>query len=99
MPLAFCEGHSLTPRSRVRRRSTIDAKLQPAGAPAGAQRTPIMILRPLARNLASSWLFRRARSLWQRNQHDVLMPLSRLDKLLVGTYLILRDLGEGRFPP
>lgn len=58
-----------------------------------------MKLQPLARILANSPVFHRAQSLWQLNQQDWNLPLSKLDKLLVGVHLILQDYAQGQFPP
>ena len=58
-----------------------------------------MKLQVAARTLALSPLFNRAQNLWERNRQNVNMPLSKFDKLLVGTYLILRDFSQGQFPP
>ena len=49
--------------------------------------------------LADSCWFRRGRAVWERNQHDLEMPLTRLEKLAVGAYLILHDFSAGLFPP
>jgi 2-polyprenyl-3-methyl-5-hydroxy-6-metoxy-1,4-benzoquinol methylase len=57
------------------------------------------ILQQLARALAFSPLFASARTVWERNQRDWKLPLSKFQKLCVGTHLILRDYAEGAFPP
>lgn len=44
-------------------------------------------------------LFCRARILHDRNLEDWNLPLTKWQKLLVGSYMILRDYGEGIFPP
>lgn len=53
----------------------------------------------LARGLADSPVFNKARTLWELNQHDMNLHLSKFDKLLVGLHLILRDYSQGDFPP
>jgi protein-L-isoaspartate O-methyltransferase len=49
--------------------------------------------------LSRSPLLRRGRELWEKNQKDWNLPLSRWDKLRTGMYLILKDYSEGEFPP
>lgn len=39
------------------------------------------------------------RTRWLQNQHDYSMPLSKLEKVWTGSYLILRDYADGLFPP
>ncbi|MHA3771949.1 class I SAM-dependent methyltransferase [Verrucomicrobiota bacterium sgz303538] len=58
-----------------------------------------MNLRQLARTLTNSRLFQRGRVLWEANQRNWNLPLSKSDKLLTGMYAILGDYAEGRFPP
>jgi cyclopropane fatty-acyl-phospholipid synthase-like methyltransferase len=53
----------------------------------------------ICRRLAASSLFSGARHLWADNQHDRDMAMSKLQKLWVGVYLILRDYSRGEFPP
>jgi 2-polyprenyl-3-methyl-5-hydroxy-6-metoxy-1,4-benzoquinol methylase len=53
----------------------------------------------LARRLANSPAFTRGRRLWDANQKAWDLPLTKLDKLQVGLYLILQDYATGRFPP
>jgi len=55
--------------------------------------------RRLAGRVAESGLFRRARSLWDANQRDWNLPLSKWQKLTTGVFIILRDYATGRFPP
>jgi len=57
------------------------------------------LLRRLAGAGASSFLLRRGRTLWEENARDWNYPLSKADKLLCGTYIILSDYAAGRFPP
>ena len=49
--------------------------------------------------LAASALFDHARALWERNQKDYLLPLSKLQKLYVGSLVIMDDYSKGLFPP
>ncbi len=58
-----------------------------------------MITRTLAGKLARSPFYSRGRRLFEKSRHDWNLPLSKLDKLLAGTYLILEDYSQGRFPP
>jgi 2-polyprenyl-3-methyl-5-hydroxy-6-metoxy-1,4-benzoquinol methylase len=56
-------------------------------------------MKSIAGWLANSALFRRGRRLYEANEQDYFLPLSKRDKLLAGSYLILRDYAAGRFPP
>lgn len=58
-----------------------------------------MKLRSLARILADSPLLAKGRALWESNQKSWNMQLSRTEKLLAGTHLILSDYADNRFPP
>jgi SAM-dependent methyltransferase len=58
-----------------------------------------MMTRTLARKLARSTFFSRGRRLFEQNCHEWNLPLSKFDKLLAGTYLILEDYSQGLFPP
>jgi 2-polyprenyl-3-methyl-5-hydroxy-6-metoxy-1,4-benzoquinol methylase len=58
-----------------------------------------MMTRTLARKFARSTFFSRGRRLFEQNRHKWNLPLSKFDKLLVGTYLILEDYSQGLFPP
>lgn len=55
--------------------------------------------RKLAGLLAASPLFASARCLWHENRQNWNLPLSRLQKLSVGSYLVLQDYHDGLFPP
>jgi len=55
--------------------------------------------RKVARAVADSPLFFSSRILYEKNLRDWNLPLSKIQKLRVGTYLILRDYGDGLFPP
>jgi len=55
--------------------------------------------RNLAGKLAASRLCARGAALWQENQANWNLPLSTMQKLAVGVYLILRDYQQGLFPP
>ena len=57
------------------------------------------LLRFLAGLTARSPLMRPGRELWEKNQKDRNLPLSRGEKLWSGGYLILRDFADGNFPP
>jgi 2-polyprenyl-3-methyl-5-hydroxy-6-metoxy-1,4-benzoquinol methylase len=57
------------------------------------------VIRNSATAVAKSRLFDRARTLYEANQRDWDLPLSKLAKMYVGGYLILRDFGSGDFPP
>ncbi len=59
---------------------------------------------PKNKRLLASWLaglpfFNRARGLWELNQRDYNLPLSKAQKLYLGTYLVLSDYSNGNFPP
>jgi len=56
-------------------------------------------LRRLATILAESFLMAKGRALMGRNWTDFDLPLSKWGKLAAGSYLILKDYSEGRFPP
>lgn len=56
-------------------------------------------MKKLARLIAESFLFKGARELYARNLEDWNYPLSKLQKLAVGSYMILRDYSVGIFPP
>jgi SAM-dependent methyltransferase len=55
--------------------------------------------RKLCGVIASSFTCSRGRALWELNRKDWNLPLSKLDKLLCGGYLILSDYAAGTFPP
>lgn len=55
--------------------------------------------RSIARAITKAPWLRKGGDLWERNQADWHLPLSRLDKLRTGSWLILRDYAEGEFPP
>ncbi len=57
------------------------------------------IPRRIAGQLADSPVFTRARRVWERNQTDYQLGLSRCEKLAVGAYLVLKDYSTGTFPP
>jgi 2-polyprenyl-3-methyl-5-hydroxy-6-metoxy-1,4-benzoquinol methylase len=59
-----------------------------------------MILpKQFANLLAQSFLFKRGRETWKRNEVNWNLPLTRLDKVVSGGYLILSDYASGAFPP
>ena len=49
--------------------------------------------------LAYSPVLKSGRNLWERNQSDWNLPLSKFQKLMVGGHLILKDYADGIFPP
>jgi SAM-dependent methyltransferase len=53
----------------------------------------------LAGLLSRSFLFNRGRRLYEQNSQRYNLPLSRIDKLWSGSFLILRDYSSGQFPP
>ncbi|WP_009632514.1 class I SAM-dependent methyltransferase [Synechocystis sp. PCC 7509] len=53
----------------------------------------------LAKTLSSSVFLSRGRSLWELNQQNWELPLTKIEKLLVGMYVILEDYSQGKFPP
>jgi 2-polyprenyl-3-methyl-5-hydroxy-6-metoxy-1,4-benzoquinol methylase len=57
------------------------------------------VLRRLAGWLASSPLTAPGRRLMEANLRDYHLPLSKSGKLAAGSWLILRDYADGRFPP
>ncbi|MFC1695069.1 hypothetical protein ACFL1C_02905 [Pseudomonadota bacterium] len=48
--------------------------------------------------MSDSFLLRRGRDLWAKNQQDWNLPLSFSDKFMVTAYLVLRDHAAGSFP-
>lgn len=57
------------------------------------------MLKTLAQLLANSTFLKTGRRLWEKNQTDWTLPLSKVDKLLVTTHLVLADYANGIFPP
>ena len=49
--------------------------------------------------MADSWIFSKSRILWENNQKNYDLHLSKFNKFSVGTYLILKDYSTGLFPP
>jgi SAM-dependent methyltransferase len=64
-----------------------------------AVRQPKPFSRLLAQKVADSPLLYRGKILWEQNQKNWNLPLSKAQKVLAGTYLILAHYSEGRFPP
>jgi SAM-dependent methyltransferase len=64
-----------------------------------AVKLPDAMTRTLARLLAHGPFFSRGRRLYGQNCREWNFPLSKFDKLQVGTYLILEDYSQGLFPP
>jgi 2-polyprenyl-3-methyl-5-hydroxy-6-metoxy-1,4-benzoquinol methylase len=56
-------------------------------------------MKVIARSLTQSFLFAKARHLLECNQRDWNYPLTKWQKILVGSYMILHDYSEGIFPP
>ena len=61
--------------------------------------TGLALARKLAGILSSSFFFRGARKLWERNSKEWNCPLSKWEKLWCGGFLILHDYAAGIFPP
>jgi hypothetical protein len=57
------------------------------------------ILKSLCRLFSSSFVFNSARDTWEKNKQNLGLPLSKLEKIYVGVYLILNDYSLGIFPP
>ena len=57
------------------------------------------ILKKTAGALADSPMFRRGKFVFSENSRNWNLPLSKLDKLLTGGWLILSDYSKGVFPP
>lgn len=57
------------------------------------------ITRSLAGWLAGSWAMQRGRTLMEANRKNWNLPMSKLDKLFAGTYLIATQYSSGLFPP
>ena len=55
--------------------------------------------RTMAKALAASPFFRKGRKLFEENRRAWDLPLSKLEKLQVGAYLILEDYSKSLFPP
>lgn len=53
----------------------------------------------IAKTLAASFIFSQARRLYSLNSQDWSYPLSKWQKIQVGTYMILHDYAAGEFPP
>ena len=57
------------------------------------------IYREIAQFLSQSAIFKQAKNLWEQNQKNYWLRLSKLQKLYLGTYIILRDYAQDSFPP
>jgi SAM-dependent methyltransferase len=57
------------------------------------------LTRHLAGKIAESPLLRPAKARWEQNEKDFYLPLTKAEKLLTGTYLIMAHYSDGRFPP
>jgi SAM-dependent methyltransferase len=57
------------------------------------------ITQALARSVADSILLSRGKRLWEQNESNWNLPLTRAEKVLSGVYLILSHYSNGRFPP
>jgi 2-polyprenyl-3-methyl-5-hydroxy-6-metoxy-1,4-benzoquinol methylase len=57
------------------------------------------MIRRISRALAHSPALARGRRLWNSNQTNWQQPLTKVDKLLAGIYIILEDTAKGQFPP
>ena len=56
-------------------------------------------LRRSAGLLADSFLFRKGKTKWAENEKNWNLPLSKVEKVLTGGFIILKDYSTGRFPP
>jgi SAM-dependent methyltransferase len=65
----------------------------------GSESTHPGLSRKLAGALANSFLFAKARDLWEKNSKNWTYPLTKAQKLFTGSYLILADYATGQFPP
>ena len=52
-----------------------------------------------AKLISNSFLFKKSRKLYELNAQKWDYPLTKWQKLTVGTYMILRDYSNGKFPP
>jgi hypothetical protein len=57
------------------------------------------MFKPLAKKFAQSAILKSGRLLWKQNQKDINLPLKKLEKIIIGMYLITNDYVEGLFPP
>lgn len=57
------------------------------------------VLHDFAKALSQSLLYKRAECLWQENQQNYWLSLSKFEKLYLGSYIILKDYAEDIFPP
>jgi len=55
------------------------------------------LLQQIARKLAHSALLRKGQELWELNQNDWNLALSRTENLITVAYLVLDDYSKGRF--
>jgi len=56
-------------------------------------------LRSVAGVLSKSWLLKSGKEMWERNQKEWDLPLTRFQKIVTGIYIILDDYHSGLFPP
>ncbi|NEZ66551.1 class I SAM-dependent methyltransferase [Leptolyngbyaceae cyanobacterium CCMR0082] len=56
-------------------------------------------LQYLSEVFAKSPFYAKAERLWQENQENYWLPLSKLEKVYLGSYIILKDYAKGDFPP
>ena len=66
---------------------------------AGSSSAPRALSRRLSGWLAESPFLAPGKSLMEQNWQNYYLPLSKWGKLAAGSYLILKDYSEGRFPP
>src|SRR5438105_14770553 len=57
------------------------------------------VLRKIAGALSRSPLMSVGRKLWEKNERDYFLPLSKPQKVATGVYIILHDYALGTFPP
>ncbi len=58
-----------------------------------------MVMQKIARLLSHTPPMQRGRQIWEKNQVNWDLPLTRWDKLFCGLYIILDDYSNGIFPP
>lgn len=57
------------------------------------------LLQSVSLRICDSFLLSPVRSIWDKNQLDAQLPLSKTQKVAVGLYLVARDWALGNFPP
>jgi len=49
--------------------------------------------------ISNSFILSRGKRLWEENTRDWNLPLTKIDKIIVGIHIILLDYSKGKFPP